>query len=222
MSRTAALLITLSTLLCMPCHADSAMTYRFGTFGFGLGFDHALNQSVTLRLGYNYYRYGKRQSSSGVDYDASAKVQAASMLIDWYPNVSNWRITTGVSESGVQLSADGTASGTVTLNGQTYNADQLGFIHASFKPREQVSPYLGVGYGRSVGSRDQFNFLFDLGALYIGSPKGHVDADCGVAATAPECTQLIADIEAELADYEHRYRRVKWWPVVSAGFAMRW
>jgi len=212
----------LLSLFCLSCHADSSLSYRFGTFGFGLDYNHLLNESLTLRVGYHYYRYGKKQETSGVAYDASAKVQAASLLVDWHPGATNWRITSGISESGVRLSADGMASGTVTFNGQTYNADQLGFIHAEFKPRQHISPYLGIGYGRAVGAQNQFSFLFDLGALYIGSPKGSVNADCGAAATVPECTQLIADIEAELADYEHRYRRVKWWPVMQFGFAMRW
>jgi hypothetical protein len=205
----------------MPAFADSAIGYRLGTFGFGLDYNLRLRDTATLRVGYNFYVMGRDNNSDGVQYDATLKIAAASVLVDLHHANSPWRVTVGLSQSGPRAEAKGSATGTVTFNGQTYNANELGNIDVSIKPRNAIAPYVGVGYGQAVGPVDRFMFLADLGVLYIGAPTSKVIAECGSAA-GTQCDQLMADIRAEAAAREHDWRNFKWWPVMSVGFAMRW
>jgi len=202
-------------------HAESAIGYRVGTFGFGLDYNQRLSDTAILRLGYNLYVMSRDEASDGVSYDAKLKITAASLLVDLHHIGSPWRVTMGLSQSGPHVEASGNATGTVTFNGQTYNASDLGRIDVSIKPRNAVAPYLGIGYGQAVGTMDRFTFLADLGVLYVGSPKSKIVAECGSATAGSECDQLMADIRAEAAAREHDWKNLKWWPVLSIGFAMR-
>ena len=175
-----------------------------------------------MRLGYNLYVMGKAADSHGVQYDAKLKITAASLLVDLHHADSPWRLTLGLSESGPRMEAQGNATGTVTFNGQTYTADQLGNLDVSIKPRNAIAPYAGIGYGQAIGSADRFSLLADLGVLYVGAPVSNVIAECGAALAGTECDQLMSDIRAETAAREHDWKNLKWWPVLSVGFAMRW
>jgi hypothetical protein len=216
------LLCVLACGFCSPVHADSALSYRLGTFGFGLDYNRRLSDTATMRLGYNLYVMGRNSNSDGIQYDAKLKISAASLLVDLHHADSPWRLTVGVSQSGPRIEAQGSATDTVTFNGQTYTADQLGNLDVSIKPRNAIAPYVGLGYGQAVGMDDRFTFLVDLGVLYVGAPTSKVIAECGSAVASTECDQLMADIRAEAAAREEDWKKLKWWPVMSIGFAMRW
>lgn len=205
-----------------PAHADSAVGYRLGTFGFGLDYNRRLSDTITMRLGYNFYVMGRDADSDGVQYDAKLKISAASLLVDLHHANSPWRLTMGLSQSGPRIEANGNATGTVTFNGQTYNANELGNLNVSIKPKNSIAPYVGIGYGQAVGAADRFAFLADLGVMYVGAPTSKVVAECGAAVSSMECDQLMSDIRAEAAAREEDWKNLKWWPVLSVGFAMRW
>jgi hypothetical protein len=225
MRRIISLSVLLPALLCCPlvCCADSSLSYRMGTLGFGLDYDLKLRESVTLRLGYNVYAMKRSVDHDGLQYNAALKVNSASAWVDWHFNASPWRLSTGVSQSGPFAEASGTPTGgTVTINGQTYSAAQLGTLDISVKFKNPVAPYVGIGWGRAIGSADRFGFLFDFGVLYTGSAKTRVDASCGAALAGTSCDQLIANIKAEAVTQEQKWHRLQVWPVIAVGFAMRW
>jgi hypothetical protein len=217
-----AVTLALGLSINMPAHADSGVSYRLGTFGFGVDYNQRLRETVTLRLGYNFYVMSRDADSDGVQYDAKVKIMAASLLMDWHYANSPWRLTMGVSQSGPRIEAQGAATGDVTLNGQTYSADQLGNIDMHIKPGNAIAPYVGIGYGYSIGAAEHFTFLADIGALYVGAPTIKVNAGCGSALTSAECDQLQANIHTEVTARENEWRDYQWWPVLSVGFAMRW
>jgi hypothetical protein len=216
------IVILLSYVAVTDVQAASALSYRVGTFGFGVDFDQRISANLSLRAGYNLYVHGEKTDSNGIHYDAALRVNAASLILDWHRGTSPWRFSIGLSQSGPYAEANGSATGTVIVNGQSYNAYDLGNLTVRIKPRQALAPYLGFGRGRTLGMEDRFGFLFDLGVLYTGSPRGRVDANCGATLASDQCTQLLADIQTELAKDEHQWRHYKWWPVLSVGFAMRW
>lgn len=217
-----AMILAPGCCISFPAHADSAVGYHLGTFGVGLDYNRRLRNTATVRLGYNFYVMGRNENSNGVQYDAKLKITTASLLVDLHHADSSWRLTLGLSESGPRIEAKGNATGTVTFNGQTYNADELGNLNVKIKPKNAVAPYMGIGYGQAVGVADRFTFLADLGVLYVGAPTSKVNAECGSSVTSTECDQLMSDIRAEAAVREEDWKKLKWWPVLSIGFAMRW
>jgi hypothetical protein len=120
--------------------ADSAISYRLGTFGFGLDYNQRLSDTMTVRLGYSIYVMSKDSNSDGVKYDAKLKITAASVMVDLHHADSPWRLTLGLSQSGPRIEATGSATGTVTFNGQTYNANELGNLDVSIKPKNSIAP----------------------------------------------------------------------------------
>ena len=212
----------MSSLYSATTHADSALSYRLSTFGFGIDYDHKLSNTLTMRLGYNLYHMGRSEDSDGLHYDASIRVTSATALLDWHIKQSPWRLTVGLTQGGPYAQANAQATGTVTLNGQTYQADEFGSIKVKVSSTYSPAPYIGIGRGFAVGEADRFAFLFDAGAMYTGSAKASVNAQCSADIATDECEQLLADIKAEAANFEHDWRRVRWWPVIGVGFSMRW
>ncbi len=217
------LAVCLLSILPPLCRADSALSYRVSSFGFGIDYDRKLFDDLNIRLGYNGYVMQRKAESDGVQLSGSLRINAFSVLLDWHFNHSNWRVTSGLSQPGPEAQAQGhPLADSFTLNGQTYSAADLGQLDARIKTPHAIAPYLGLGWGRAVGPADRFQLLLDAGALYTGAPRARVTAQCGSSVITATCTKLVADVRAEATAQEYKWRHLKWWPVLGIGFAMRW
>lgn len=213
--------LLLSACLSSAAHADYALAWRAGTFGFGIEVDRSLRPDLNLRLGYHLFSRSRNLHSEDVDYDAALTISAASAIVDWHAWQSPLHFSAGLSMSGPEARLRTTPSGdTYTFNGQTYAASDIGRLDGTVKQKYPVAPYVGVGWGNVLGDRDRFTLLVELGALYGGGARARLDVSCN-AALADTCAQLLTDIEAEKARLERDWGGIRWWPVVSLGFSIR-
>jgi hypothetical protein len=199
-------------------HADASVAFRFGTLGLGLEVSKLLIGHVGVRVGANYFKFSKTKDQSNVTYDASLKLQAFSALIDLFPgNRGSFHFTGGLMTDPAKVTATGkpTASGTFTLNGNSYTTAQVGTLTAEAK-YPSVVPYVGLGFGTPAKSGGAIGFLFDLGAT-IG--KATVALNATGAASNPT---LAADLQAQAAKTQHDVQKyAKIYPVISFGLAYR-
>lgn len=84
------------------------------------------------------------------------------------------------------------------------------------KSGRSLAPYLGVGYGNVA--RAGVNFYFDLGIMFMGSPKASLSASCSLSAA--QCAQLRDDLNAEQARLESDLNRFKYYPVANVGITI--
>jgi hypothetical protein len=199
-------------------HADASIAVRFGTLGIGLEVSKLLIGHVGVRVGANYFKYSKTRTQSDVTYDASLKLQAFSALIDLFPgNRGNFHFTGGLMTDPAKVTATGkpTASGTFTLNGNSYTTAQVGILTGEAK-FPSVGPYAGIGFGTPAKNGGAIKFLFDIGAV-IG--KATVRLGATGAASNPT---LAADLKAQQDKTEHDVQKyAKVYPVISFGLAYR-
>ena len=191
---------------------------RAGTTGVGgdIGWDIA--PTLNARVGYSGLNYTTDVSKTDVRYDGKLKLSNLSGLFDWSP-LGPFRITAGIVGNANKLDVTGTpAGGTFTINGTTYQASDVGNLHGTIKAGNRTAPYLGFGYGNVAGKG--VNFYFDIGAMYQGSPKATLTANCGVALTAAECTQLQNDVAAEQQRLQDKLNKYKYYPVANIGITI--
>ena len=188
---------------------------RAGTTGIGA--DIGVNVAPTLdaRVGYSYFSYKGHYNSSDVDYNAKLKLSNLNALLDWSPFPGGFRFSGGLI--GNQNKVDLNSTGTYRINGVTYNSSDAS-VSGTVKSGRSVAPYFGIGYGNVA--RAGVNFYFDLGIMFMGSPKASLSASCGSAVSAAQCAQLRNDLNNEQARIEDDLKKYKYYPVANIGLTI--
>jgi hypothetical protein len=211
----------LAPLLFLPgvSPADTSLGLRAGTLGLGVELSYAVSQSLALRLGTDTATRAATVTQEDVDYDAKAKLRTGSLLADWFPFANNFRLSFGAIFNGNKFTATGKPTGgTFTINGQTFNATDVGSLDAQVDFKK-TAPYFGIGYGRPINRG--LSFISDLGVMFQGSPKSTLTATCGPSAPqgSPTCTSLQNAAAAEQATLDDNLKKFKYYPVFSVGLA---
>lgn len=202
--------------------ADVGIGIRGGSFGYGLDFDIGLVQKLNLRLGYNGFDYNYTVDDTGVKYDGKIKISSFSALFDWHAFDGGFRVSLGAVASGPKVDVVGTPTGgTYQIGNGTYTASQVGSISGQIKIGNSVAPYVGLGWGNVLSEKHRVAFLFDIGAIYGGTPEVGLTVTCGSAASAQVCSQLQTDAQREIQDLRDNVSTVSWYPVVSIGIGIR-
>ncbi|MDE2262598.1 MAG: hypothetical protein KGL45_08760 [Gammaproteobacteria bacterium] len=204
--------------------ADLAVAVRAGTPGVGLDLDLGLSPSLGVRIGFAGFNVNHNVDTSDVNYEGRLKLRTVTGLLDWYVFNGGFHLTAGVAGNDTKLDVVGQPSqGSYTIDGSTYSSSQLGSLSGQLKFGNSVSPYVGLGWGNPAGEDGRFHFLFDVGAIYGGTPSVTLSAQCGPAAPAGSavCNQAQSDVVAEEAKLRHKADILRWYPVVSLGIGVR-
>lgn len=203
--------------------ADMGIGIRAGTMGGGLDFNIGMTESLALRLGYNYLSYDQTVEDTDVRYDGTIEVSSFSALLDWHVAGSGFRFSLGAVSNGPKIDVDGTPQPgeQVVINGNPYDRSQLGSLRGEIKIGNSVAPYVGLGYGNVVSEKHRITFLFDLGAIYGGTPDVKLTAVCDPAVPALVCTQLQNDVRAEMEELKAEASTIEWYPVINVGIGIR-
>ena len=203
---------------------DFAVAVRAGTPGVGLDLDLGVSPYWGLRVGFAGFNIDHSLSTTDVDYDGRLKLRTVTGLLDWYVFGGGFHLTAGVAGNATKLDVAGRPSqGSYTINGVTYSSTQLGSLSGQLKFGNSVSPYLGLGWGNPAGEDGRVHFLFDVGAIYGGTPSVSLSAQCGPAAPpgSPLCNQIQSDASAEEQSLRRKADFLRWYPVVSLGVGIR-
>jgi hypothetical protein len=210
----------LAPLLLLPAvsQADTSIGLRAGTLGLGAELSFAISQRVALRLGADTYSPKTVTiTQQDIDYDAKAKLRSGSLLVDWFPFANNFRISLGAMVNQNKVTATGKPTGgSFTLDGQTFNAADVGTLDAEVTFKKTV-PYFGIGYGRPINGG--LSLISDLGVMFQGVPKSTLTATCSATATGPNCSALQSAVAAEQVTLQDNVGKFKYYPVLSIGLA---
>ena len=203
---------------------DFAVAVRAGTPGLGLDLDLGLSPALGLRVGFAGFNINHTVNTSDVDYDGRLKLRTVTGLLDWYVFQGAFHLTAGVAGNGTKLDVVGQPSqGSYTINGTTYSSSQLGSLSGQLKFGNSVSPYVGLGWGNPAGENGRVHFLFDVGAIYGGTPTVSLTAQCGPAAPSGSalCNEIQSNVATEQQKLVSKADILRWYPVVSLGIAIR-
>lgn len=203
---------------------DVALAVRAGTPGLGLDLDLGLSPSFGVRVGFAGFNIDHNLDTSDVNYAGRLKLRMVTGLLDWYVLRGGFHLTAGIVSNDTRLDVVGEPSqGSYTINGRTYASSQLGSLDGELKFGNSVAPYVGLGWGNPAGEDGRIHFLFDIGAIYGGTPSVTLTAQCGPAAPPGSalCGQAQSDVAAEEARLRQKADFLRWYPVASLGIAVR-
>ena len=187
---------------------------RAGTTGIGADVGVNLAPTLDARVGYSYLSW-KTHYKSDVNYDSKLTLSNLNALLDFSPLPGAFRITGGLIANGNKADLHSTG-GSYTINGTTYTNTTTS-LNGTVKSGRSIAPYLGVGYGNVASAG--VNFYFDLGIMFMGSPKASLSASCG-SLNAAQCAQLRNDLNVEQARIEDDLKHFKYYPVANIGLTI--
>lgn len=211
---------TESAALPLATSASFGVALTAGLSGVGVDLALPINPSFGLRATVSGLSLSHNGTYGTSDvWNGNLKLAQYGLLGDYYPFAGSFRLTAGVIYDANQLDVNGTASGTYTFGGQTYNAGEIGTATGTVT-WNRFAPYLGIGAGNLAGSPG-FHTGFDLGVLYAGRPSVTLTATCSAGAVACNQSTLNQNVAAEKASLQSEANKFRFWPVarVEIGYA---
>jgi len=179
---------------------ESLITERFGI--------RALSNDGSIS--YDYDR-------TGIRYDGIYRFGTSFLLADWHPYATGFRLSGGLAYSNQRVvGAARAGTGTISINGTRYSFAQLGTLATS----SRAAPYLGVGWGLAPRAGSRLYFSADLGVTYQRL-SSTLTGSCSAALPVAVCAQMQSDLRAEESEYRDAADEVRFNPVISVGFGLR-
>jgi len=193
---------------------------KIGTQGIGLDISRAINPNLAVRFNMiNYFKYSKKTKIGQIDYDAHLKLLTAGVLLDYFPsNTSTFRMTMGAyyNKNKIYGTARPTATIGIKIGDKTYYSDQVADVDTSVTFKK-FAPYVGIGWGNKP-SKSGWQFTFDLGVMYQGTPKVYAKANIPSSVTDQNIIdQINNNVEIERVKAYNDVKKYRWYPVVSIG-----
>jgi hypothetical protein len=154
--------------------------------------------------------------NTDITYDGSLKLSNTSALLDFAPLGPLFRISGGLVYAKNKVDATGKPNGTIyVIDGQPYNASDVGELNGQLKASRSVAPYLGIGFGRVSGTG--INFYADFGVMFQGGASVNLSASCGPTTPAATCDAIRSSVAQEQQKLEDDVKAFKYWPVANIG-----
>jgi len=194
------------------------LTAKAGTLGLGGDINMGLSDSISMRAGFDYFKYKTHINASSMNFNFNLKLKTAHAIADWYPFQGSFRASGGIFYNANRFSLIANpSSGNFTLNGTPYSTGQIASVNPVIT-FNKVAPYFGVGWGNPVAKGKGWGFTSDFGVLFQGKPV--VDLTIVCPSTCPG--SLATDAEAERIKLQNDLKNFQWWPVATFGISYQW
>ena len=195
-----------------------AIVPEVSTLGLGGHIVKSLTPRLNSRVGFNTIGFGFDIDDTDADYEGDLNLSNVSTIIDLHPfKNSGFKLSGGLIFSSNTIEGTANADETIEIGDQTFNASELGSVDADVDITNEISPYVGLGWGNAVGTSKSFGFWLNAGVLFGGSPDVDISPNIlpGVPAEVVDAINTAA--EAEEAELEDEIGFLDFFPVVSLG-----
>ncbi|MCH8528846.1 MAG: hypothetical protein LAT79_17115 [Kiritimatiellae bacterium] len=193
--------------------AQTGVTGKIATSGFGFDVTRDVAETINLRIGYN--RLG---IITGYDFDDNLRLnlqlESIPVLLDWHLLDSSFRLTGGLFYNRNRFTLSARGNDVVDVNNTRYRVESYS-VNVSVN---DFTPYLGFGWGRANDPAQRLAFAFDIGIMFQGDPSVSGRA---VAFSSDAQERLDSDFDAELASRRSDLSDLKYYPLISIGLSYR-
>jgi hypothetical protein len=189
---------------------------KASTLGAGVEAEGAFTKTIGIRIGANYFTYDYEGTKDDIKYNFDLTLESASALLDWHPFRGSFRLSGGIIYNGNSFDAKAKPAVSYEIGDTTYTAEEVGTLTGKITFKD-TAPYLGLGWDTSFGKRNRFGFVFDLGAVYQGSPEVELSADGPIANNKT----FQDDLAKEEENLQSALDEFKYYPVIAIGLNYR-
>lgn len=183
MKQTLKVLALLTIVFFLSSHNGQAQRTKFSpgvgiglkasTNGIGADVIYNVSPQIAIRLGFEKMGYATTLSfdEQGISYDADISFSAGSisLLADFYLGKYIF-ISAGAGYNLFHLQFDGAAGSSLPFGDIEIPQEMIGDFSMQVDPSYIVSPYAGIGFGRTLGYEKRIGFAFEIGTFYQGAP----------------------------------------------------
>lgn len=155
-----------------------AIGLKASTMGPGAEITAQLSPMVQVRLGGTYLNYSILLSQfkefDEINDDVAGKATFTTGGVSLLANLQLSRIvflTFGGIYNLTEIDFKGNVLKPMTIGDILVEPENVGSIEIGFKPGMQISPYAGIGFGRTISKNKIVSFATEIGVLYTDSPK---------------------------------------------------
>lgn len=155
-----------------PSDFGLSIGIKASTLGFGGEVTAQIKPKLHLRLGGAYYKYNLDMTpfEDFVKGEGYVKAGGISLLANWQLGRVFFLSAGGVFNF-TEARVNGVSAKSVFVGSIEVQPEDVGTVDISVKPSLKISPYAGLGIGRTISKNKVVSFAFELGATYIDKPK---------------------------------------------------
>lgn len=219
--KTSAILsLSLSILLiCGAGCTDSgkyAVSGKVGTLGLGGEFATALAPDINARIGINGLDTDLRDKEiENIDFDIGVDLRSFSALLDWYVFDGSFRLSGGIIAMDNKIDLKSRPDKNIEIGDMYFTPEEVGTLRGSIE-KDQVAPYLGIGWGNPFTAHRRWGLTCDFGVAFTSSPDVTLTATGGTK--PPELDEQIARERDNIKDF---FDKFKIYPVIAVSFYYR-
>lgn len=195
-----------------------AIGVRGGTTGVGPELTLGLNPYFNLRAAYNFASFNFKRKIADVKWDLDVDMDNIPVFLDVYPFAGNFRISAGaVFQSGSEATLDAVPERNVTIGDHKYTPEVVGTLTGKVKTDSDIAPYIGIGFGNSVGKDDFLTLSLDLGVFF---QEYEVELASNGPGNTAKLPYLRHDVEKERRKLQNDFDDWKIFPVVALSLSI--
>jgi hypothetical protein len=185
-------------------HPGFGLALKASTNGLGADVVYNFHQKMSVRLGFETLgvntAFNFEEQTINYAADLSFKTGSISLLFDYYP-VKNIFLSAGAGWNLFHAEVDGKAAGALQFGDIQIPKEKIGLFNFRIDPSIRVSPYLGIGFGRTLGLKKKVGFAFEMGGFYQGPPDITILATGLLSPTSNPDQQQAERLEKQIDQY---------------------
>lgn len=194
------------------------------TLGVGGALVAAITPDLNARVGVNGFQTTLDVNETEVTYAGDLNIFNVSTILDYHIGGSDFRISAGLVFNDNTAEGIGRPfAGGIEIGDRTFSSEELGSVDADIEFGNDVSPYVGLGWGNPAGRGKGLGFWFNAGVMFAGSPQVSLSPTFGAAARGNEIVINEVDraLDRETNRLKDKLDDFSVYPVVSLGFTYR-
>ena len=194
-----------------------ALGVKGGTSGLGVEGTFGISRFLNLRGGYNWASFTSKGKIEKVKYDLKFDMDNVPVMLDWHPFAGIFRISAGAffqSDSYVKLDAQNKKSS--KIGNHHYGPEVVGTLKGRIDVEDDVTPYVGIGFGNSVGKDVALSLSLDIGVLFQSYDVKLTSTGAGMYSQYP---MFRDDLDRERKRVQDKADDWKIYPVVALSLA---
>ncbi|HOE37737.1 MAG TPA: hypothetical protein PLD40_09730 [Kiritimatiellia bacterium] len=190
---------------------------KFGTTGIGADLTFGINQYLNLRGGFNYGAFTWKTKLGSTKYDMDVDMVTAPILLDIHPLGGHFHLTAGLYiQPDVAADIKATPTSNKQIGEHTYPPEVIGTLRGEVEAKNAVAPYLGIGFGNTVGEDQLLTLHLDIGVIFQSYDASLTSDGEGMTA---KLDTFREDLKKEESNIQHDLNKLGIFPVVTLGIA---
>lgn len=174
------------------------------TTGYGGDLVFQFHEKMSARVGIDHMKlsFPFDFKQDGIDYSANATIKTGTILALYDYHIAKYVFASaGVGFNNFNINASGAANSSLTWGDIEIPAEKIGTFVFDIKPKMRLSPYLGLGLGRTLSTDKLVGFSFEAGTFFQGAPDISIESDGLLAPTSDPDHGQEKLIEGQLKQY---------------------